>query len=159
MTPTYLREKSKSTATTTRYVLISNGQVERANGLILSGIMPRQEALLHRAAGAWAEELPYVLWTLRTTPNRSIGLTPFFLIYGAEAILPSDVQYNSPRVESYEEEDAEKSGQLSVDLLEEERDLATQRSAIYQQNLRCYHSRRVRHHSFKEGDLVLRLKK
>jgi hypothetical protein len=42
---------------------------------------------------------------------------PFFLVYGAEAILPSDVQYDSPRVEAYEEEDAEASRQLSVDLL------------------------------------------
>jgi hypothetical protein len=72
--------------------------------------------------------------------------------------LPSDVQYNSPRVEAYEEEDAEAPRQLSVDLLEEERDLAAQRSTIYQQNLRRYHSRRVRKHSFKEGDLVLHLK-
>ena len=45
-----------------------------------------------------------------------------------------------------------------MDLLEEERVLACQRSAIYQQKLRSYHSRRVRHRSFKEGDLVLRLK-
>jgi hypothetical protein len=58
-------------------------------------------------------------------PNRSTGLTPFFLVYGAEAILPSDVQYDSPRVEA-DEKDAEKSRQLSVDLLEEERDLASQ---------------------------------
>jgi hypothetical protein len=57
-------------------------------------------------------------------PNRSTGLTPFFLIYGVEAILPSDVQYDSPRVEAYEEKDVEASRQLSVDLLEEERDLA-----------------------------------
>jgi hypothetical protein len=91
-------------------------------------------------------------------PNRSTGLTPFFLVYGAEAILPSVVQYDSPRVKAYEEEDAEASRQLSVDLLEEERDLAAQRSAIYQQNLRRYHSRRVHKRSFKEGDLVLRLK-
>jgi hypothetical protein len=34
---------------------------------------------------------------------------PFLLIYGAEAILPGDVQYDSPRVEAYEEEDAEAS--------------------------------------------------
>jgi hypothetical protein len=107
----------------------SNGQVERTNGLIMSGIKPRLEAPLHRAARAWAEELPSVLWSLRTTPNRSTGLTPFFLVYGAEAILPSDVQYDSPRVEAYEEGDAETSKQLSVDLLEEERDLAAQRSA------------------------------
>ena len=49
----------------------TNGQVERANDLILSGIKPRLEAPLHQAAGAWAEELPSVLWSLRTTPNRS----------------------------------------------------------------------------------------
>ena len=42
----------------------SNGQVERTNGLILQGIKPRLEAPLHRAAGAWAEELPNVLWIL-----------------------------------------------------------------------------------------------
>jgi hypothetical protein len=99
-----------------------------------------------------------VLWSLWTTPNKSTGLTPFFLVYGAEAILPSDVQYDSPRFEAYEEEDAETSRQLFMNLLEEERDLAAQRSAIYQQNLHRYHSRRVRKRSFKEGDLVLRLK-
>jgi hypothetical protein len=92
----------------------SNGQVERANGLIMSGIKPRLEAPLHRAAGAWAEELPSMLWSLRTTPNRSTGLTPSFLVYRAEAILPSDIQYDSPRVEAYEEEDADSSRQLSV---------------------------------------------
>jgi hypothetical protein len=83
---------------------------------------------------------------------------PFFLVYRAEAILPSDIQYDSLRVEAYEEQDAEKSRQLSMDLLEEERDLAAQRSAIYQQNLHRYHSRQVRKCSFKEGDMVLCLK-
>ena len=136
----------------------SNGQVEKANGLILAGIKPRLEAPLHRAAGAWAEELPSVLWGLRTTPNRSTGFTPFFLVYGSEAVLPTDILHDSPRVSAYDEDEAEKSQHLSVDLLEEARDLAAQRSAIYQQKLRRYHSRRVRHRSFKEGDLVLRLK-
>jgi hypothetical protein len=122
------------------------------------GIKPRLDAPLYRAVGDWAEELSSVLWSLRTTPNRSTGLTPLFLVYGLEAILPSDVQYDSPRDEAYEEEDAKASRQLSVDLLEEERDLAAQRSAIYQQNLHRYHSRRVHKRSFKEGDLVLHLK-
>src|SRR5215216_4654794 len=67
----------------------SNGQVERANGLILHGIKPRLEAPVHRAARAWAEELPSVLSSLRTTPNRSTGYTPYFMVYGEEAILPS----------------------------------------------------------------------
>ena len=35
--------------------------------------------------------------------------------------------------------------------------MAAARSAIYQQDLRRYHSRRVRTRTFQEGDLVLRL--
>ena len=41
--------------------------------------------------------------------------------------------------------------------MEEERDLAAARSAIYQQDLRRYHSHRVKTWTFQEGDLVLRL--
>src|SRR3954471_9877059 len=98
------------------------------------------------------------MWSLRTTPNRSTGYTPYFMVYGAEAILPSDILHNSPRVAAYDEADTEESRRLDVDLLEEERVLACQRSTIYQLKLHSYHSRRIRHCSFKEGDLVLRLK-
>src|SRR5215216_4450142 len=80
------------------------------------------------------------------------------MVYGAEVILPSDILHDAPRVSAYDEDDDEESRRLDVDLLEEERILARQRSAIYQQKLRSYHSRRVRHRSFKEEDLVLRLK-
>src|SRR3954464_5298959 len=66
----------------------SNGQVESTNGLILSGIRPRLVEPLERAPGAWIDELPAVLWSLRTTPNRSTGFTPFFLVYGAEESSP-----------------------------------------------------------------------
>ncbi|XP_040256359.1 uncharacterized protein [Aegilops tauschii subsp. strangulata] len=39
----------------------SNGQVERANGLILSGIKPRLVEPLIRLPGSWLDELPAVL--------------------------------------------------------------------------------------------------
>ena len=86
-----------------------------------------------------------------------MGYTPFFMVYGAEAVLPSDIRHDSPRVAAYVETDNEKARQVSLDLLDEERDLAAARSAIYQQDLRRYHSRRVRTRTFQEGDLVLRL--
>ena len=76
--------------------LQSNGQVERANGLILSGIKPRLGEPLERSAGCWLEELPAVLWSLCTTPNKSTGFTPFFLIYSAEAVIPTDIEFDSP---------------------------------------------------------------
>ena len=86
---------------------------------------------MHRAADAWVDELPAVLWSIRTTTNRSTGFTPFFLVYGAEAVLPTDMIHDSPRVAAYVEKDAEEARQDGLDILEEERDLALQRSAIY----------------------------
>jgi hypothetical protein len=35
---------------------------------------------------------------LRTTPNRSTNYTSIFMVYGSEAILPTKLQYGSPRV-------------------------------------------------------------
>jgi hypothetical protein len=60
----------------------SNGQVEKANRLVYAGLKKRLLRPLKRAAGAWVEELPSVLWSLRTTPNSSTGYTPLFLLFG-----------------------------------------------------------------------------
>ena len=79
------------------------------------------------------------------------------MVYGAEAALPSDIRHDSPRVATYVEADNEKARQEALDLLDEERDMAAARSTIYQQDLRRYHSRRVRTRTFQGGDLVLRL--
>jgi transposase InsO family protein len=76
----------------------TNGQVERSNGLVLFNIKPRLIEPLEKTLGCWLDELPIVLWSLRTTPNRSTGYTPFFLVYGAEVVLPTDVIHNAPRV-------------------------------------------------------------
>jgi hypothetical protein len=104
------------------------------------------------------EELPSMLWSLRTMPNSSTGYTPFILLIGAEAVLPMDVRYGAPRVEAYVEEDAQIALEDARDLLDEARDVALVQSAVYQQNLRNYHSRWVRGRSFEPGNLVLHLK-
>ena len=78
------------------------------------------------------------------TPNRSTGYTPFFLVYGAEAVLPTDILHDTPRVVQYTEAEAKEARENDVDLLEEARLLALSHSAVYQQELRRYHSRKVR---------------
>ena len=80
----------------------TKGQVERANGLILQGLKPRIFDKLKMFVGRWVEELPAMLWSLRTTPNRSTGLMSFFLTYGSEAVLPSDLDYGAPRVKAFD---------------------------------------------------------
>ena len=110
----------------------TNGQVEHANGLIMSGIKPRLVRSLTESNTHWVEELDSVLWGLRTTPNRITGYTPFFMVYGAKAVLPCDIIHDSPRVRMYEEREAELDQQDSLDTLEEERDVAKACSAFYQ---------------------------
>src|SRR3990170_972710 len=111
----------------------SNGQVERANGLIMSGIKPRLVQSLEQSDCHWVEELHSVLWGLRTTPNRSTRYTPFFMVYDAEAVLPCDLIHDTPRVHMYEEKEAELDRQDDLDSLEGERDIVRARSTFYQQ--------------------------
>jgi hypothetical protein len=86
-------------------------------------------------AGKWAVEVPSVLWSLRTTPNRSTNFTPFFMVYGEEAVLPMELQYGSPRVKTYQPVETKLERQDAIDLLKESRDITVARSAGYQQTL------------------------
>jgi transposase InsO family protein len=80
-----------------------NGQVERANDMILQGLKPKIYNDLNKFGKRWMKELPSVVWSLRTTPSRATGFTLFFLVYGAEAILPTDLEYDSPRTRAYDD--------------------------------------------------------
>ena len=91
------------------------------------------------------------------TLNRATGYTPFFMVYGSEAVLPTDLDYGAPKIRAYDEQGAEASHQDAMDQLDEAHDIALLRSAKYQQALRRYHSRRVWGQAFNVGDLVLRL--
>ena len=57
----------------------------------------------------------------------------------------------------YTEAEAKEAREDGVDLLEEARLLALSRSAIYQQGLRHYHSKKIKPLVFRERDLILRL--
>jgi ribonuclease HI/transposase InsO family protein len=48
---------------------MTNGQVERANGMILQGLKPRIYNDLNKFDRRWMRELPSVVWSLRKTPS------------------------------------------------------------------------------------------
>ena len=75
------------------------------------------------------------------------------MVHGADAVLPADVRFEAPRVVAYIEEASDEALEDAVDLLDEIGDIALARTAIYQQALRNYHSRRVRTRSFATIDL------
>jgi transposase InsO family protein len=99
----------------------TNGQVERANGMILQGLKPRIFDRLNKSGQKWLQEMPAVVWSLRTTPSRATGFTPFFLVHGAEAVLPTDLEYGSPRVWGYDEGANQRAREDSLDQLDEAR--------------------------------------
>jgi hypothetical protein len=90
-------------------------------------------------------------------PEQSHGIHPFFLVYGVDAILPTDLEYGSPRVRSYDDGTNQRAREDSMDQLDEVRTVALMHSARYQQALRRYQARKIRRRDFNEGDLVLRL--
>jgi hypothetical protein len=83
----------------------TNGQVKCANSMILQGLKPHiltpegedVHAQLSTRARKWAAEVPSVLWSLQMSPNRSTSFTLFLMMYGAEVVLPTNLQYGSPR--------------------------------------------------------------
>jgi hypothetical protein len=65
--------------------LESNGLVERANGIIMTGIM---KLIFNQPRGKWLDELIKVVWSHNTIVSRLTGFTPFKLLFGDEAITP-----------------------------------------------------------------------
>jgi transposase InsO family protein len=75
-----------------------NGQVERANGMVLQAVKDHIFDDASQYATRWHVELPHVIRGLRTQVSSVTGYSPFFLVYGSEAVLPTDVAFGAPRI-------------------------------------------------------------
>jgi hypothetical protein len=64
-------------------------------------------------------ELLSVLWSLRAMPCHATGFTPFFMVHGSKAILPTNIDYGSPRVRAYTEEGNQAVLEDAIDQLDE----------------------------------------
>jgi transposase InsO family protein len=67
----------------------SNSLVERANGIIITGIM---KSIFNLPKGKWTDELVKVVWNHNTIVSRSTGFTPFKLMFEDEAITPKEAR-------------------------------------------------------------------
>lgn len=99
-------------------------QVERANVMVLQRIKVRVFDRQRPYAGRWVDELPSVLWSFRTTPSQATGQSPFFLVYKAEAMLLSEMEFESLRVRNFNEERPEQDRANDLNRLQEAREAA-----------------------------------
>jgi hypothetical protein len=125
--------------------------------MILEALRKKVFDKSEKLARKWIRELSYMVGSLRTQPSRALhGNTPFFMVYGSEAVLPADLIFGASRLTFESIAKAEATRLEDIDVLEEERLNTVIQLARYQQTLRRYHDKAVRHRSFAVGDLVLR---
>ena len=104
-----------------------------------------------------------VLWACRSSLKTATGFSPFFLVYGTEAISPVELVIPTPRVvleEIKEGINGINSERRLADLegLEEEREVA-KRSQMYQQRMAKAYAQTIHPRAFTKGQLVLRVAK
>ncbi|XP_056695476.1 uncharacterized protein [Spinacia oleracea] len=129
----------------------ANGQVEAFKKIISEGIKKK----LDEAKGLWADELPNVLWSIRTTAKNSTGETPFLLAYGAEAVLPIEMCEPTLRVMLYDENAKWEMMKVALDLLPEVRGNAALRQQLYKIRMAREYNKKVSNRVLKVGDFVL----
>ncbi|KAL5542052.1 hypothetical protein UlMin_009762 [Ulmus minor] len=111
---------------------------------------------LEKAKGLWVDELPGVLWAYRTTAKTSIGETPFSLAYGTEEVIPVKCGIPSVRYMWLDEDSNRELLNHSLDAIDELRDKAHLRTALYQKKVAQHYNKNIRVRTFKIGDWVLR---
>jgi hypothetical protein len=129
----------------------SNGLIERANGIIMTGIM---KLIFNQPRGKWPDELIKVVWSHNTTISRSTGFTPFKLLFGDEAITPEEAKARSIRTVASAKDEADYS--MAKDVIEGIRLQAVENINKYQVETIKWRDRKVRLKNIKPGHLVLR---
>jgi hypothetical protein len=133
----------------------TNGQVERANGLILQGMKTRMFQDLEARGRNWHKELPSVLWALQTNVNRVTRDTPFNMVNGTDVVLPPEIYLESVRVAHFDSKHQAEARELDSILLEERRNTALINVRKYQESLK-YYNKSVVQQELNIGDLVLK---
>jgi hypothetical protein len=71
---------------------------ERANDMVLQALKDRIYDDASNYDTRWLAGLPHVIWGLRTQVSSAKGFSHFFLVYGSEAVLPTDVAFGAPQI-------------------------------------------------------------
>jgi hypothetical protein len=129
----------------------SNGLVERANCIIMMGIM---NLIFNQPREKWPEELVKVVWSHNTSISRSTGFTPFKLLFGDEAITLEEAKAGSIRTVALVEDEANYF--VAKDTIEGIRLQTVENINKYQAETIKWRDRKVRLKDIKPGHLVLR---
>ncbi|CAI9774844.1 unnamed protein product [Fraxinus pennsylvanica] len=122
----------------------TNGQVEPVNKTTKYTLKRKLDA----SKWTWVDELPQVLWAIRTTSRTATGETPFSMVYGVEATSPVEVGLASPRRIHFNEVSNGGMRRCGLDLLEERMEDSWAKMAMYQRKMTRYYNSKVKRNHF-----------
>jgi len=128
----------------------TNGQAEATNKVILVVLRKR----LDNTKGRWPEELVEVCWAYRCTPQSKTNVSPFSLVYGADAMIPVKIGEPSLRGELYDSAQNNQNMATHLDLLPELREKTQLRNVAAKQRVARKYNANLCPRSFAKGDLV-----
>jgi hypothetical protein len=138
----------------TPYYPQGNGLVESSNKILIRII----KRLLEDNKRAWNSKLKFSLWVDRVTTKISIGLSPFQLVYGAEAIFPSQLAIPIAKFfQDYQEEPNDVIRRIhQLVEVQQAREQTVDSIQDHQQKIKQVFDKKAKKERFQIGDLVLK---
>lgn len=126
---------------------------ESTNKNLLSVI----KKLLDQNPRDWHSQLRFALWADRTRAKRSLGTSPYHLVYGKDPVFPIQLRIPTLRFmhEYLDPDDRDQIHLSQLLLLEEQRDQALENFAKHQGIVKRWFDKRATMKSFRISDLVL----
>jgi len=81
--------------------------------------------------------------------------TPFSLIYGSDAMIPVEIQENSPQFQNFVVEESNKWGKVNLDLLDEVREQAHAKVEVVKRMVELKQKSKFGPWQFRVADLVM----
>lgn len=131
---------------TTSYHPQANGQVERSHRTLVEYL----RNFINRDMNNWDTFIPYACFVYNTTPHVSTNFSPFELLYGRKAELPTSLTKNPEVLYSYEEYYNELKSRM-----QHASEIARDTILKHKQTSKDYYDRNVNTIIIKVGDKVL----
>lgn len=138
----------------TAYYPQGNGLAESSNKSLINII----KKLLEENKKTWHKKLINVLWENRLTTKKSIGTSPYELVYGMEVVFPSSLGVPAMKIlqeAQVEPNDIQRRISQTINL-QQTREEVYQRSQLLQEKLKKLFDKSTKAEDFYLGDKVLR---
>jgi hypothetical protein len=138
----------------TPYYPQGNGLAESSNKSLIKLI----KKLLEDNKRAWDSKLKFSLWADRVTTKKSLGLSPFQLVYGIEVVFPTQLALPVANLlQDYEGEPNHVLRRIHQMVeVQQIREQVLDRAYNHQQKIKQAFDRKSKKKEFEQGDLVLK---